>query len=329
MTAVRCEQCGTAVAPGMLACPSCRTLVHAGRLKELAGAARGAQSAGDVPGAMARWREALELLPRDTRQYATIAATLEDLGKLPAAASAKPAQPSGNWLQRSGAAAVAVVVLLLTKGKFLLAGLLKLPTLFTMLAAFGVYLTIFGWKFALGLVVTIYVHEMGHVAALVRYGVAASPPMFIPGLGAFVRMKQHLPSPGHDARVGLAGPLWGFGAGIACYAIGKATGSDIWLALADVTAFLNLFNLIPIWQLDGGRAFHAFSTRDRWIATAIAGIVWAVSHEGMVLLVALVAGWQAWRKNEVPSDKGALALFAFLVIGLAVLGWAPVPIPTR
>lgn len=309
----------------MFACPACRALVFGDRLKALAREAQSAQDAGDIPTAMARWREALELLPRDTRQYATIAATLEELGKLPAAP--KPESDNRNWVARAGGGIVAAVVLLLTKGKFLVAGLLKLPTLFTMLAAFAVYWNLFGWKFALGLVGTIYVHEMGHVAALVRYGIQASPPMFIPGLGAFVRLKQHLPSPGHDARVGLAGPLWGFGAGIACYGIGKLTGSQIWLAIADVTAFLNLFNLIPIWQLDGGRAFHAFSTRDRWIATAIAGTVWAVSHEGMVLLVALVAGWQAWRKNDVPSDRGALALFGFLVAGLAWLAWMPVPIP--
>src|SRR5206468_952877 len=80
------------------------------------------------------------------------------------------------------------------------------------------------WKFALGLVASIYVHEMGHVAALLKYGVRASAPMFIPGLGAVIRMKQALGDPQQEARVGLAGPAWGVGAALAAYAAFLGTG---------------------------------------------------------------------------------------------------------
>src|SRR5439155_143942 len=83
-----------------------------------------------------------------------------------------------------------------------LLGLTKASTLFTMLLSAGVYWAAWGWKFALGVVLSIYVHEMGHVQALQRYGIKATAPMFIPGVGAVVRLKQYPASP-RDARVGL------------------------------------------------------------------------------------------------------------------------------
>jgi Zn-dependent protease len=108
----------------------------------------------------------------------------------------------------------ALLGLLVANAKLLLIGLTKLPTLFSMLlySRFG---SSGGAAFGVGLVACIYVHEVGHVAALRRYGIAASAPMFVPGLGAFVRLKQY-PSDAHeDARTGLAGPLWGLGASLA------------------------------------------------------------------------------------------------------------------
>src|SRR6185369_768538 len=101
------------------------------------------------------------------------------------------------------------VLLLLGKGKLLLVGLTQAKTLLSIAIALGVYTMAYGWKFALGLIASLYVHEMGHVAWLRRYGIPASAPMFVPGLGAFVRLKSHPPTPAQDARVGLAGPVWG------------------------------------------------------------------------------------------------------------------------
>ena len=107
----------------------------------------------------------------------------------------------------------AVGVFLLTKGKLLLFGLSKGTTFFSMLAALGVYWTIWGWKFALGFVLSIYIHEMGHVAAMKRFGLAATAPMFIPGFGAFIRMKQHPATVQEEARIGLGGPDLGLRGG--------------------------------------------------------------------------------------------------------------------
>src|SRR5678816_4052200 len=109
---------------------------------------------------------------------------------------------------------------------------------------------------------------MGHVAMLRRLGIQSGAPLFIPGVGALVMLKEHITDPIVDARIGLAGPVWGFGAAIAALMAYYATGLKIWLAIAELTAFLNLFNLIPVWQLDGARGFHALSQSERWMVVA-------------------------------------------------------------
>ena len=86
-----------------------------------------------------------------------------------------------------------------------------------------------------------------------RLGINADAPLFIPGVGALVMLKQHITDPVIDARIGLAGPVWGLSAAIVSWVIYLATGAPIWLAIAELTGFINLFNLIPVWQLDGAR----------------------------------------------------------------------------
>ena len=102
------------------------------------------------------------------------------------------------------------ILLVFTKGKLLLLGLTKLSTLLSMLAFAGVYWALYGWTFAVGMVISIYIHEMGHVLTLREYGIPASAPMFIPGFGAFIRLKQLRITPIQDSRVGLAGPIYGW-----------------------------------------------------------------------------------------------------------------------
>ena len=241
-----------------------------------------------------------------------------------AAGRVKPATPS-NPLKRAWAAIVTGALVILSKAKLLLLGLTKLSTLSSMLLFLGVYWSLWGWKFALGFVVSIYIHEMGHVAALARYGIAASPPMFIPGLGALVRLKQSPADVHQDARVGLAGPIWGLTAAVAAYAIGLATGAPIWMAIAKTAGFLNLFNLIPIWQLDGGRGFRALSRLDRWIAVAAILLAWAVTSQGFLLLLAGGAVFRAIGK-DAPADHDwpALATYIALIAALAPLSMIPV-----
>ncbi len=87
----------------------------------------------------------------------------------------------------------------------------------------------------------------------------ASAPLFIPGLGAVIRLRQEFTDSRQDARVALAGPTWGLGAAIVCALVFTATHEKIWAALAQFGAFINLFNLLPIWQIDGGRVFRSLN----------------------------------------------------------------------
>jgi len=227
-------------------------------------------------------------------------------------------QPSGTRkklgaLGTAGALLVkfkTVILLALTKGKLVLLGLTKLNTLLSMLATIGVYWVFYGWKFGLGFVLSIYVHEMGHVMALARYGIPASAPMFIPGFGAFVRLKAYPASVGEDARVGLAGPLWGLGAALACMGIGLLTGSGLFSALARVGAWINIFNLIPVWQLDGSRGFKALTRHHRMIIAALSGVLWLWTSETMLIVVGLVAVWRCFTK-DAPEQPDNVVFYQF------------------
>ena len=163
---------------------------------------------------------------------------------------------------------------------------------------------------------SIYIHEMGHVAWLARYGIKASAPMFIPGLGAMVRMKQYPQTPGIDARVGLAGPLWGLGAVVAAWLIYLATGAEIWGAIAKVAAWVNLFNLLPFGPLDGGRGFHALTKQERLLAAAAIGATWFVTAEPLLILLLLAAIYQVFTKPAEKPDTPVLVWYVGLIVAL-------------
>jgi Zn-dependent protease len=333
-TQTACVGCGTEVPASFLTCPACHRLVHAESLKRLAEEAERATRAGDPRAARDAWRQALDLLPRGTRQASIVS---EKIGALSQGLTDEPAarEERPSWARRAGPlGAVGLVlwklkfllVVILTKGKLLLLGLTKSTTLFSMLLSLGVYWTVWGWRFALGLVLSIYVHEMGHVAALQRYGIKATAPMFIPGLGAMVRLNQYPANAAEDARVGLAGPLWGLGAAAAAYAAFLATASPYWAAITHTGALINLFNLLPVWQLDGGRGYSALSSSQRWLLTAGVAAAWFATGETMLLLIGGVAAARAFGGTAAAEpDTGALRLFLFLVAALAALAMVRVP----
>ena len=211
----------------------------------------------------------------------------------------------------------AVVLLLAGKLKFLLLGLGKMSTLLSMFGFIGVYWSIHGWPLAVGIAASIYVHEMGHVAMLRRLGINASAPLFIPGVGALVMLKQHITDPVIDARIGLAGPVWGLGAAAVSWVIHLATGAGIWLAIAELTGFLNLFNLIPIWQLDGARGFHALSRQQRWIIVSVVAFALLITGVRMLWLVGAVALYQALREKAGPGHSPTVLTFAGLILALS------------
>jgi Zn-dependent protease len=168
------------------------------------------------------------------------------------------------------------------------------------------------------------------VQALQRYGIKATAPMFIPGLGAVIRLKQYPASPREDARVGLAGPVWGMSAALAAYAIYRVTQVGIWGAIAHFGAWVNLFNLVPVWQLDGSRGFRALTRLERWITVAVIAVAWLVTAEGLLLLVGLAAAARAaFGPAADEPDQTALLQFCFLIAVLSLLGRIAAPVVTR
>ena len=336
MTVAECPQCSTQVAPRLLSCPSCGWLRHGGELRQLASEAERLEAAGDVRGALVVWRRALELLPASSGQAQTVATKAESLSrKLEEQGESEEQGSRPAWMKAGGVLAAVglllwkfkvVVLFVLTKGKVLLLGLTKSSTLFSMLLSAGIYWTIFGWKFAFGLVLSIYVHEIGHVVALNKLGIRASAPMFIPGIGAVIRAKQYPVSPREDARVGLAGPIWGLGAALVALGVHWLTGWASLAAIAKFGAWINLFNLLPVWQLDGGRGIRALQRPERWMVVLATAGCWWVTGEGLLLLIGLGAGASALL-GKVPevSDRKALVEFIFLLVSLSLLTTLPVP----
>lgn len=174
----------------------------------------------------------------------------------------------------------AVVVGFFAVLKFGKAALLLLPKLKvlttsgTMLVSVAAYSVIWGWRFAVGFVVLLLVHEYGHVIALRREGIEASAPVFIPFMGALIWAKSLGGNALAEARVGLAGPVLGSIGAALCIPLAAVTGNDLFTALAFTGFFLNLFNLLPFGFLDGARAAAAMSP---WM--------WAFGLVGMIALV--------------------------------------------
>jgi Zn-dependent protease len=319
----RCTRCGTELAPHAVACPACGTLVHGEKLRTLAASADEATTAGELVRARELWEDALRFLPSHAQQATIIQGRVAELTKridAAAAASGAPPKPKqdGSFWQRGGGVLITIALLLVGKLKFLLLGLTKASTFLSMFAFFGVYWSMFGWPLAAGLVVGIYIHEMGHVAMLRRLGIASGAPLFIPGVGALVMLKQRVDDPIKDAKIGLAGPVWGLGAALAALAAHAATGDRIWLAIAQLTGFLNLFNLIPVWQLDGSRGFHALSRVERWIVVGAIIAALYVTEQRLLFIVGGVAVWRAMQREAGPGDRRTLATFVVLV---GTLSW--------
>ena len=201
--------------------------------------------------------------------------------------------------------------------KFGKAALLILPkakiltTSGTMLVSIAAYSLIWGWWFALGFVVLLLVHEMGHVIQLRREGIEASAPMFIPFLGAAVMAKSLGKDATAEARVGLAGPVLGTLGALACIPIAIATGDDYSRALAFVGLFLNLFNLLPVVPLDGGRAMAALSPWMWWVGLAAMAVLAFAFPNPIILLILLLAAYETYRrwKQRKTNDPKSMAYY--------------------
>ena len=220
---------------------------------------------------------------------------------------------------------------------------LKFFTLFfTMLASMWAYALLYGWKFALGFVLLIGIHEMGHVIVLRARGIKAGLPVFLPFLGAFVNMKEAPRSAYDEALSGIAGPVFGVAAAFGALGLSEVYDSELLRVLAYVGFFMNLFNLLPFLPLDGGRTAAALSPKLWFVGVAglLAYEIWRPSPIIPLLLVlGGLEGWRRWkgRNSEASQLYYALTSEQRLQVGTGYVGlilvilWAmhAYPLPPR
>lgn len=217
------------------------------------------------------------------------------------------------------------LVALAGKLKFLgmLASVLKFKTLATMALSIALYATQWGWKFATGFVLLILVHELGHAIAMRREGIPASAPVFIPFLGAVIAMRGMPRDAWVEAKVALAGPILGSLGAWVVLAAGLWSRQPLLIALGHVGALINLFNLIPVSPLDGGRAAGAFG-KVFWVIGYALGIgALVVTRSPILFLVLLVGLWtmiQRWRHPIPGYDR--ISHGQRLAVGVIYLGLA-------
>jgi Zn-dependent protease len=252
-------------------------------------------------------------LPREPETGAPVASeSLPPFGPPPSHDDPYPAPPyeerRPSWLRRTFGPIIAALVAIGAKLKAILLLLPKiklLSTAGTMFVSIAAYAWIWGFPFAAGFVVLLLVHEMGHVIQLRREGIKASAPMFIPFLGAVISAKSLGENAAAEARVGLAGPILGSLGAAACIGIWHATGNDIWRALAFTGFFLNLFNLLPVVPLDGGRAMAAMTPWMWFVGLAAMIALVFVFTNPIMLLITLFAAYETYRRWQQRKAGGA------------------------
>jgi Zn-dependent protease len=226
----------------------------------------------------------------------------------------EPIQPEGRWrdLGRKLWAPIAALGYLLFKFKTVGLAIFKFKIFTTsasMLVSVAAYSWIWGWRFAAGFVLLLLVHELGHVLELRRQGVPASAPLFIPFLGAVVGMKQMPKDAWREAQVALAGPILGSLGTLAVWIAGEALDSELLVALAFTGFLLNLFNLLPVVPLDGGRAVAAVHPVFWAVGLAVLLVLVFVVPNPILILVLILGGWELWNRWRARNDPAAAAYY--------------------
>jgi len=269
-----CARCGAPLPTNALVCGRCGALVYADALRQLAAEAKW-QAQYNPARAIALWEECLKRLPTQSGQYAAVLSEIAQLQSAPRVAIPEPGSLS-TVRQESLPLAI-------------------LKTGLSMLLSIVVYHFNFTWVGAIGFVLLILVHEIGHVVANLYYGIRASPPIFIPYLGAVINLRQNPPNAKVEAIIGIAGPVAGTIGSLAALALYLATGSQMALDLAWFGATMNLFNLLPVPPLDGGR-----------VTAAISPWVWVIGLGGLGLMML----------DDLRTHSGSGVLLLILVFAL-------------
>ena len=332
---VQCPRCGQSAAIGSLVCPNCRALIYSAQLTDLSQQALSLEQS-DPARAAKIWQACLELLPSDSQQFLAIYQRIGALTGQPA-----PAGGQQTLQYRPGAADRKndpwPVAIAKTVGSMALS-----------ILVYGAWSHSTGgsWSeslwFAFGFVVLMLVHEMGHVFATWYYGLSASPPIFIPFIGALINLRQSPPNAKVEAIVGIGGPLLGTVGALVCYLLFLTVPlfhNLIFKEVAVLGFLLNFFNLLPVPPLDGGRITAAISPW-LWIPGLIglgALMLRDIRHDSygvMILLLILFYGFPriratlAGRMRHAPYYKISAAsswsigiLYLALAGGLSFLMW--------
>jgi Zn-dependent protease len=223
----------------------------------------------------------------------------------------RPIHPEPAWrsLVRKLWAPIAAIGFLFWKLKFVLVAIFKFKV-FTvagsMLVSIAAYALFWGWQFAVGFVLLLLVHELGHALEAKRQGLPTSAPLFIPFLGAVIAMKQMPHDVWREARIAIAGPIVGSIGAAVTWGLGEALDSDLLIALAFTGFLLNLFNLAPVSPLDGGRIVAAIHPAIWALGLALLlGLVF-IAPNPILILILVIGGLEVWRRwQERKSPAGA------------------------
>lgn len=312
-----CRRCAGPIEADALACPQCHALIYEAELDRLKAAALALEADGQFHASTGVWRQMLHYLPPNTNQAMWVVQHLQHLADVPDRAATTEPEKVPGWVKKLGP--LAPIALLLLKGKGLFA-LFQLKSLLSLGLFASFYGGTFGWAFGLGFAALILVHEMGHYIDITRRGLPADMPVFLPGLGAYVRWRALGVSDETRAAVSLAGPLAGLFGAIACAVVYAWTGAPIWASLGRTSAWLNALNLIPVWALDGGQAVSVIGRGGRAAIAMAALLLWIYVGDGVFALVAAGALWRVFTRDAgVPTNRGICVYFLSVLVALGLV----------
>jgi Zn-dependent protease len=284
-------------------------------MEQMAAHARSLEAHGDLQGARERWLACLPLLPAQSAQAEWIRGHVHELeASAPVQASVQRGpNATPDWAKKLGPVGP------------LLLGLWKLKFMWSFVAFLGLYWQLWGAAFGIGFAVLILVHEMGHFIDIKRRGLPADMPMFLPGLGAYVKWNALGVPLETRAAISLAGPLAGWFASAICAVLWLQTGYGLWGALARTSAWLNALNLIPLWIFDGSSATNALSKLERAVVLLVSAALGYALGEWVFGVVALGMGVRLFTHDAPPEHSNATAAYfvAVLTALAIVLWWVP------
>ncbi|WP_452437028.1 site-2 protease family protein [Peribacillus butanolivorans] len=205
----------------------------------------------------------------------------------------KESKSNKGWLSLG---AIGLFFLGKMKWLFALLKIAKVGSLISIFVSLGAYALVYGWKFAVALVYLIYIHEMGHLLAAKRKGIKTSNAIFIPFVGALIALKEEPKNANQEAYLAFGGPLLGTLAFLPAIPLFMMTENPFWLLVITLGSMINLFNLMPVHPLDGGRIVGVISTKI-WVLGIIGMVVYMFFHPNPLLILFLLLGITKWWKE--------------------------------